>query len=156
MLLITQPKDFEMLNLILAEETKNNIMNDGHFHRLYYSDIYGTMKGLFIGFELHDVTIEKYFNKLKCNFIQNKNINIINFVKLVEKSVLNIILNKQNKTPVYRIEEQLQNDYIKIFYNNTQEIPENKTSVKLLLKISGIWTNDTEYGVTFRFFFIRQ
>ena len=141
---------------MLSEKTKNNIMNDGYFYRLYYSDIYGTTKGLFLGFELRNITIEKYFNKLKCSFTNSNNTKIICFIKALEKFILDIIPDRQNKIAVYRIEEQLQNDYIKIFYNNQQSTPENKDSVKLLLKISGIWTNDKEYGVTFRFFFIRQ
>jgi len=156
MFLIIQPTDFNKNYLMLSEKTKNNIMNDGFFYRLYYSDIYGTTKGLFLGFELRNITIEKYFNKLKCSFKHNINAKIIEFIKSIEKCILNIIPERQNKTPVYRIEEQLQNDYIKIFYNNQQTAPETKDSVKLLLKISGIWTNDKEYGVTFRFFFIRQ
>ncbi len=156
MFLIIQPKDFNKNYLMLSEKTKNNIMNDGYFYRLYYSDIYGTTKGLFLGFELRNITIEKYFNKLKCSFTHNNNAKIIGFIKALEKFILDIIPDRQNKNAVYRIEEQLQNDYIKIFYNNQQSTPENKDSVKLLLKISGIWTNDKEYGVTFRFFFIRQ
>ena len=156
MFLIIQPKDFNKNYLMLSEKTKNNIMNDGYFYRLFYSDIYGTIKGLFLGFELRNITIEKYFNKLKCSFANGNNVNIIGFIKALEKSILDIIPDKQNKIAVYRIEEQLQNDYIKIFYNNQQSTPENKDSAKLLLKISGIWTNDKEYGVTFRFFFIRQ
>ena len=43
---------------------------------------------------------------------------------------------KRNKKPTYRIEEQLQNHFIKIFYNNQQSMPKNYDSVKLLLKMS--------------------
>ena len=59
-------------------------MNDGYFYRLYYSDEYGTSKGLFLGFELQQVSIEKYFNKLKCGFNTNGNSNIIGFIKAIE------------------------------------------------------------------------
>ena len=155
MFLIIQPKDFNKNFLMLSEKTKNNIMNDGYFYRLYYSDEYGTSKGLFLGFELQQVSIEKYFNKLKCGFNANDNSNIIGFIKAIEKSILDIIPEKQGKYPAYRIEEQLQNGFIKIFYNTNQNTPIKYTSVKLLLKISGIWTSAKEYGVTFRFFFIR-
>jgi len=155
MFLIIQPKDFNKNFLMLSEKTKNNIMNDGYFYRLYYSDEYGTSKGLFLGFELNQVNIEKYFNKLKCGFDTTDNSNIIGFIKAIEKSILDIMPEKQGKYPTYRIEEQLQNGFIKIFYNNNQTTPTKYTSVKLLLKISGIWTNVKEYGVTFRFFFIR-
>ena len=155
MFLIIQPKDFNKNFLMLSEKTKNNIMNDGYFYRLYYSDEYGTSKGLFLGFELQQVNIEKYFNKLKCGFNTTGNSNIIGFIKAIEKSILDIMPEKQGKYPTYRIEEQLQNGFIKIFYNNSQTTPTKYTSVKLLLKISGIWTSAKEYGVTFRFFFIR-
>jgi len=141
---------------MLSEKTKNNIMSDGWFYRLYFSDEEGTSKGLFLGFELKHVTVEKYFNKLKCTFDHTQNANIIGFIKAVEKSILDIMPEKRNKKPTYRIEEQLQNHFIKIFYNNQQSMPKNYDSVKLLLKISGIWTGTKEYGVTFRFFFIRQ
>jgi len=155
MFLIIQPKDFNKNFLMLSEKTKNNIMNDGYFYRLYYSDEYGTSKGLFLGFEFQQVSIEKYFNKLKCGFNTACNSNIIGFIKAVEKSILDIMPEKQGKYPTYRIEEQLQNGFIKIFYNNNQTMPTKYTSVKLLLKVSGIWTSAKEYGVTFRFFFIR-
>jgi len=155
MFLIIQPKDFNKNFLMLSEKTKNNIMNDGYFYRLYYSDEYGTSKGLFLGFELQQVSIEKYFNKLKCGFNTTGNSNIIGFIKAVEKSILDIMPEKQGKYPTYRIEEQLQNGFIKIFYNSNQTQPTKYASVKLLLKISGIWTSAKEYGVTFRFFFIR-
>ena len=156
MFLIIQPKDFNKHYLMLSEKTKNNIMSDGWFYRLYYSDEEGTSKGLFLGFELKHVTVDKYFNKLKCTFDHQQNANIIGFIKAVEKSILDIMPEKRHKKPTYRIEEQLQNNFIKIFYNNQQTMPRNYDSVKLLFKISGILTGTKEYGVTFRFFFIRQ
>ena len=72
MFLIIQPKDFNKHYLMLSEKTKNNIMNDGWFYRLYYSDEEGTSKGLFLGFELKNVTVEKYFNKLNAHLIKKK------------------------------------------------------------------------------------
>ena len=156
MFIIIQPRDFNKNYLMLSEKTKNNIMNDGYFYRLFYSDEYGTFKGLFLGFELKQVNIERYFNKLKCSFAKEINSNIIGFIKAIEKSILDIMPERQGKIATYRIAEQLQNDFIKIFYNNQQTTPSNFESVKLLLKISGIWTGSKDYGVTFRFFFIRQ
>ena len=37
-----------------------------------------------------------------------------------------------------------------------EDISTTSLEVSILLKISGIWTSTKEYGVTFRFFFIRQ
>jgi hypothetical protein len=141
---------------MLSQKTKNNIMNEGHFYRLYYSDEYGTSKGLFLEFDIKQVNIEKYFNKLKCSFDTGTNNNIIEFIKSIEKTIVGLLPERSGKSPIYRIEEQLQNGFIKIFHNNAQVVPSKHATVKLLLKISGIWTSDKEYGVTFRFFFIRR
>ncbi len=46
------------------------------FHRLIFSDEYCSTSGIFITFSLENVTIDKYFNKIKCQF-QNSIINII-------------------------------------------------------------------------------
>ena len=155
MYIVIKPSDFNKNYLMLSEKIKNNVMSDGDFYRLYYSDENITIKGLFLRFQLEDVTIEKYFNKLKCEFNKEKNAKIIGFIKSVEKTILDIVPNKNIKTPIYRIDEQLQNDFIKIF-NDDEITITNKTNVQLLLKISGIWCNKKEYGVTFRFFFNRQ
>ena len=156
MFLIIEPRDYNKDFLMLSDKTKNNIMNDGYFHRLYYSDEDGTSQGLFLGFELHQVSVDKYFNKLKCEFDAKRNTKIIEFIKNIEKSVMNTLPDKNGKQPTSRIGEQLENGFIKIFSNDTHVEPVKFSSVKLLLKISGIWTSDREYGVTFRFFFIRQ
>jgi len=155
MFLIIQPKDFNKNFLMLSDKTKNNVMNDGYFYRLYYSDEDCTSKGLFLEFELKQVAIEKYFNKLKCGFNTSYNANIIGFIKSIEKAIIDIMPDKQGKYTTFRIEEQLQNGFIKIFHNNTSVSPTKHNSKKLLLKISGIWSSAKEYGVTFRFFFIR-
>ena len=155
MYLIINPADFNKNYLMLSDRIKNNIMNDGHFYRLYYSDSLATSKGLFLGFRLKSITIEKYFNKLKCSFKKSANLRTITFIKGVEKAILEIMPERKNRTPVYRIEEQLNNDFIKIFSNTPQTLSVKKEEVSLLLKISGIWTDNAHFGVTFRFFFIR-
>ena len=57
----------------------------------------------------------------------------------------------KNKIPKFRIQEQMDQNFIKIFgdYNNSQK---NYDNIEILLKISGIWSDETHYGVTFRFF----
>lgn len=149
------PKNFNKDFLMISDKTKNNVIGEGSFYRLYYSGENGTVKGLFLDFHLECNKVDKYFNKLKCEFDRSKNAKIIDFIQSVERSILNIVPDKKNKKPVFRVDEQLQNGFIKIFYDNESKIPEISHPPRLLLKISGIWTNDREYGITFRFFFIR-
>ena len=155
MLTIIKPKDFNKNNLMLSGQTKNNVIDDGFFHRLYYSDDCCTIKGFYLDFTLINVTIEKYFNKLKCNFNKNENSKIIGFIKTIENIILDILPHKENKRPVYRLSEQLDNNFIKIFQSNNF-LDYHHKNINLLLKISGVWTNEKEYGITFRLFFIHQ
>ena len=96
------------------------------------------------------IKIEKYFNKIKCTFDKNSNRNIISFIKDLEFNILKFA--PSNKTPSYRIEEQLSQQFIKIF--SEHHIVPNKTdNIKIMLKISGIWSDNSNFGTTFRFFF---
>tara|TARA_B110001452_G_C15162235_1_gene404234 strand:+ start:149 stop:613 length:465 start_codon:yes stop_codon:yes gene_type:complete len=150
MLLSLTPEQFEENNIIFSEKTKNTILANGDFYRIYYSDKNMSLNGIFINFKLKRVLIEPYFNKVKCTFDYNSNTVVINYLKNIEKKILGS-LNNNNKN-VYRIEEQLSNNFIKIF-SELDQYKKKCDEVNILLKISGIWHNKNEYGITFRFFF---
>ena len=150
MLLSLTPEQFEENNIIFSEKTKNTILANGDFYRIYYSDKNMSLNGIFINFKLKRVLIEPYFNKVKCTFDYNSNTVVINYLKNIEKKILGS-LNNNNKN-VYRIEEQLSNNFIKIF-SELDQYKKKFDEVDILLKISGIWHNKDEYGITFRFFF---
>ena len=99
-------KDFNPHNIIISEKTRNNVMVGSDFHRLIFSDEYCSTNGIYIHFSLTNITVEKYFNKIKCCF-QNS---------------------PQNNATI--------------------------SSIKSILKISGIWVSNqsNEFGLTFRFF----
>ena len=103
-------------------------------------------------FTLKNVKIEKYFNKIKCSFDKVSNRKIISFIKDVERRLLDIAPTAGTKSATYRIEEQLNQHYINIFSEDQVETVKTE-SVNILLKISGIWTDSSNYGTTFRFFF---
>ena len=139
--------------IILSDKIKNNIMNNGDFFRIYFTNELLSSNGIFINFNLENIVIEKYFNKIKCNFVETPvNINIINQIKKLEKELLEKF-NDINIKPIYRIEEQLTNQYIKLF--DDKNFPLGKyVNLKFLLKISGIWSSGNDYGLTFRFFIV--
>ena len=56
-----------------------------------------------------------------------------------------------NWDEVHEIAEQLEHKYIKIFDDNYINIKKYK-SIKFVLKVSGIWSSQNEFGLTFRFF----
>jgi hypothetical protein len=142
---------YDINNVIISEKTKNNIMTNGDFYRLYYSTEDIILNGLHISFELKNISIEKYFNKIKCIFDNNDyNNNTVFLLKNIEKKLLERYTGI-NRDSVYRIGEQLENKFIKIFDDNYISIKRYK-SIKFVLKVSGIWSSQNEYGLTFRFF----
>ncbi len=142
---------YDINNVIISEKTKNNIMTNGDFFRLYYSTEDIILNGLHISFELKNISIEKYFNKIKCIFDNNVyNNNTVFLLKNIEKRLLERYRGI-NRECVYRIGEQLENKFIKIFDDNYINIKRYK-SIKFVLKVSGIWSSQNEFGLTFRFF----
>ena len=134
---------------MLSEKTKNNVMEGGDFFRLYYSDTDSNSNGLFICFRFKDVYIEKYFNKIKCSFEENMNRDIIQQLKQIERNIIKYAGHQRDA--VFRIEEQLNHRFIKIFTDNNIEFGKNK-EINIVLKISGIWNNYNSCGLTFRFY----
>jgi len=149
MYLAIKPAQFDIHNIMLSDKTKNNVMEHGNFYRLYYSDNLCNSNGLFIYFTLQNAIIEKYFNKIKCSFSNQENADAIEMIKSIEREILN--KSGVMKKYIYRIEEQLTNQYIKIFTDKMVNYGKN-SKLELVLKISGIWDDFTSCGVTFRFY----
>ena len=147
---------FDTHNVMISDKTKNNIMSNSDFYRIYYSNENFTLSGVCIFFSLNNIVIEKYFNKIKCNF-EESSINKTNVQKI--KNIEKMILEKYddiNNNKVFRIDEQLSNKFLKLFDENILNIGKYDT-INFQLKISGIWSQSetNEYGLTFRFFVIK-
>jgi hypothetical protein len=142
------PNQFKDFNIYFCESVKNNIMLDGNFIRILYSSNKITLNCIYISFNLNDITCGKYFNKYKLNFnkLTTKNEENIKMLKLIEFYILNKFGLKTQKLPQYKIAEQLDQYYIKLYnqYNND--------NIQLMLKISGIWENQKHYGLTYKFY----
>ena len=127
------------------EKVKNTIMDNSNFFRVNYSNELFVLNGIFIKFHLNLQTIEKSFNKFKCLFDIKPHNDIILKFSEIEK----LMMEKHNvahKTPIYRISEQLNNGFLKIF--NEMDC---KDTNDFILKIYGIWETDCEYGLTYKF-----
>ena len=131
--------------IYFCEPIKNNIMNEGNFIRILYTNSLVTLNGIYILIKLNDIVCEKYYNKYKCAFDVYNHIDIINNLKNIEENILKKA-DIKNKLPQYKIYEQLKNGNIKIF--NDIGI---KSSCSFILKISGIWETFSNYGLTYKF-----
>lgn len=129
------------------EPIKNNIIYNGNFIRISYSNEYALFDGIYLIIPLYDVSCEKYYNKYKCNFnIYHPSYKyLLEKIWLLEDSILKR-LDIPNKIPEYKIAEQFKNGTIKLF----KEIKPN-TNYPVLLKISGVWETSQNYGLTYKF-----
>lgn len=142
--LVKTIEQYDHNNIFFCEPIKNNVMNDGNFIRIIYSNQNFILNGVYLLINLYDITCEKYYSKYKCNFSILNNKQIIDKLKVIEEEILKKY--NTNKLPSYKIHEQISSGYIKMFNN----IPNSHSSL-FILKISGIWETQTNYGLTYKF-----
>lgn len=136
-----------MNNIHFCDSIKNNVIVNGNFTRILYSTNIFTMNGIYLMVPLTEVTFEKYYQKYKCIFNIQHNLKIINSICDIEFQLLQKVSSIiKNKTPQYQIQEQFKKSHVKIISDTT---PNNTNT--FLLKISGIWETETQYGVTYKF-----
>jgi hypothetical protein len=122
-------------------------MNEGTFIRILYSPQNILFNGVYLLITLNDIVCDKFnkYNKFKYIFNTVFHKNIIDNLKVIEEDLLKKA-NIKGKIPQYKIYDQLRMGNIKIF-----DDIENKTIVHFILKISGIWETQFNYGLTYKF-----
>ena len=144
--LVKQLEQYNENNIFFCEPVINNVINDGKFVKILYSTNNFTLNGVYLLITLNDVKCEKHYVKYKYTFNIDNHKDILNSVKNIEENLLNKY-KIENKTPQFKIYEQLQSGYIKIFC----DIDNNTSSCSFILKISGIWETQYNYGITYKF-----
>ena len=136
-----------------CDPIKNNIMNEGIFIRIIYSNPLFMLNGIYLSLFINHMNIEKYYNKYKCRFDVNDYKLVIDQLKRIEERLLKKV-SIRNKLPQFKLHEQLRYGQLKIFYDLSNNLSNNSLINKenaFLLKISGIWETDMHYGLTFKF-----
>lgn len=133
---------------LFLDPIENTIIKDSIFHRIILSNSTISMNNINVVLNLSNVMVEKYYNKYKCSI----DINNYSFQKIIdiEDKILSSI-NIFNKNKKLNIVEQLNTGHLRIF--SEREL-ENRlyNNFNIILKISGIWETEDEYGITFKFF----
>uniref|UniRef100_A0A6C0BBU9 Uncharacterized protein n=1 Tax=viral metagenome TaxID=1070528 RepID=A0A6C0BBU9_9ZZZZ len=136
---------FDEKNIYYCDSIKNNVITDGIFTRIIYSTPEFSLNGVTLLISLHNVVVEKYFSKYKCSFNIDSHREFIEKIRIIEESIMKYS-NITNKTPQFKLYEQVRNGNIKIFSDTIE-----KTNNLFMLKISGIWETDQCYGITYKF-----
>ena len=145
--LVKQINQYNDNYVFFSDPIKNNVINEGSFIRILYSTHNLLLNGIYLLVTFNDIICEKYFSKYTCNFNTLQHKNLINNIKIIEQNLLKKI-NIVNKIPQFKIYEQIKNGNIKIFtdvHNN------NNNQSLFILKISGIWETQLNFGLTYKF-----
>jgi len=135
-------------SIYLLNPVKNRILKNGYFIKLLHSTENLNMNGIYMEININDPRIENSYNKHKCLFSVDKNTILIEKCKEIENMILKKY--KCSKIKKNNIYNQLSNGVILLSYY----YPIHKNTY--LLKISGIWETELEYGLSFKFININR
>ena len=141
--IVKNMNQYDENSLFFCEPIKNNIIDDSYFIRILYSTHNVVLNGIYLLITLNNITCEKYYNKYRCCFNPNNHKDVIDNIKKIEENILNKYDNK--KIPNFKISEQLKNGNIKLFNLI------NTSDSSFIVKISGIWETNCNYGLTYKF-----
>lgn len=147
MLIATNIDEYEIDNIYLCESIKNTIIHNGRFTRILYTLPNFTINGIHIAIDLEKCNTDYINNKCKCNFDIKKNVNVINKIIQLEQNLLTTI-NVKNKNKIYNLTQQLNTGSIRLFIEKGQH---KSNSNSYILKIAGIWEDNDNYGITYKF-----
>ena len=129
-------------NVLFSNPINNTIINEGQFIRIMYSSDNIMLNGIYFAIKLQTCRREKYYNKYKYTFNVHDNADLIQHLTNVEYNILHKIDINNNKIPQYKIQDLLSSGSIKSLHVSTNN--------SFVLKISGIWETQFEYGLTYK------
>ena len=143
--IVLTPEQFNKDKIYFTEPIENTVMEDSRFIKILYSNELVTLNGIFVDVKFKILHRENYFKKIKYTFDTGSNKEILQQIYNMESNILNHYNCNKNKKTI--IKDSLSSGMMKIFPNPDTHI---FTSNIFILKISGLWENATEYGVTYK------
>lgn len=131
-------------------ETKQNMLMEGKFTKLLFSDNILTTIGIFLNLHFSNSNIFQINKKHILKFEKNNaNIKLINQLVNIERNIIQYYkhLNNCNKEPNYLLHNTLMNGSIKLYMKQNIHL----SNVKYIIKISGVWENEDQVGITYKF-----
>ena len=131
-------------NIYYQEPIYNTVMENGEFVKIIYSDENVMITGLHILLSIKPILIDKYYNKFKLTYdLKHYHNDIFKKICNIENEILNKYIS--NKTKKHMLYDMVNTSKIVLFSNNELYDKNN-----LIIKISGIWENETNYGITYK------
>ena len=145
---IIEPSKYDMNYLYTLEPVSNNVIENGVFYRLIYSNMHMTLNSLIFRLHFSDVALTKNFNIYKMSFDLNQHTNKTTFlfIEKIEKDLLSKFNLKSTKQ--YCIKDAFMSDALKLY--SDRELQEKCHHIDVFVKISGFWVKEDMYGITYK------
>ena len=148
MILVKSLSQYSTNYVEFSKSMKNNVIKNSYFTRIFYSSPFFKLNGIYL-----KVNITNYLNENSIyhnNYIFNPNSyeSIIGIIQNIEMEILNK-LGISNKIAECDLYKSLISGNIKILDDSNGKLP--KVFENFIIKISGIWENDSRYGLNYKF-----
>jgi hypothetical protein len=148
MILVKNIDQYNSAYVQFSKLMKNNVMKNSYFTKIFYSNPLFKLNGIYL-----KVDIINYLSEIHIyhdNYVFNPSVydQIIEKIRMIEIEILNK-LDVKNKIPEYDLHRILMSGNIKITEDNYYNLP--KVFDFFIIKISGVWENNTHYGLNYKF-----
>lgn len=146
--------DYDKKNIFFLESKQNIVMN-GKFTKILYSNLDITTIGLFFKIHFNNSIIHNVNNKNILKFEKNEHNNkLIYILSKLENDILD------NYRKLYKCNKQFStilSDFL--MYGNIKLYMKEKSdnnNLLYIIKISGVWENDSEIGINYKFLQVNE
>lgn len=132
------------INYLQFLNTKKNLIMDGNFTKIMYSNEIMSMSGLFIEFDFDKLEFPVYIENIQ-------NISVYDKWCIITNTIIESIKNMEHEVLKYYKEMYSCNKKMSYSNNLQHGIRSYKANEnKLLFKISGIWETEFDIGITYK------
>jgi len=121
-------------------------MDNSKFIKITYSTEDVMLSGIYLSLPIKYSKYEDFYKKTRVIYDTQLNYQLLNDIYEIETMILNKYSNN-SKTQKRSLRNSLNTGVIKYYSMDNKPYNNNKV---FILKISGIWENDTEYGITYK------
>tara|TARA_E500000178_G_C16597045_1_gene562944 strand:- start:87 stop:578 length:492 start_codon:yes stop_codon:yes gene_type:complete len=152
--IVLQPKHFNKNCIFISDPIKNTIIQNGDFIKIIYSNSKIVMNGIYLNINLKNIEIENKNNKIYLKFDKIKNKETLDYIEYIENNILEKYTCRNKNSTIKLLKDYLNNEYLRIYKNDEKSLIQiNNNNINLVLKISGIWDDFVNYGITFKFIY---
>lgn len=143
---ILSSNQFNKSSIYYDEPIQNIIMDNSKFIKITYSTEDVMLSGIYLSLPIKYSKYEDFYKKTRVIYDTQLNYQLLNDIYEIETMILNKYSNN-SKTQKRSLRNSLNTGVIKYYSMDNKPYNNNKV---FILKISGIWENDTEYGITYK------